>query len=192
MPWLALTEAGHAVTVASVTGAEVPLDPRSVPTGDKAAAWSRPLAALAGPPAFDMLPEADFDAVFLPGGHGTMFDMPFNRRLHDLLFRFDESGRLIAAICHAPAVFVGMRRPDGTPFIAGRKIAAFTDAEERSGHSEANVPFLLETRLKELGAWHVAAGTFASHTVADGRLLTGQNPQSSAQLAGLVLARLRS
>ncbi|MFV3076869.1 type 1 glutamine amidotransferase domain-containing protein [Niveispirillum fermenti] len=190
VPYLAFTRAGHKVTVASVAGGRVPVDPKSAPTPEQADAWKEPAALLADTPAFDTLDAGAYDVVYLPGGHGTVFDMPYNKKLHDLLFRFDATGRVIAALCHAPAVFAGMRRPDGSPFIAGRNIAGFTDAEERAVDGVSKVPFLLESRLTELGAIHHPAADWASNAIRDGRLVTGQNPQSSAAAAELVLGLL--
>ncbi|SON55606.1 Molecular chaperone Hsp31 and glyoxalase 3 [Hartmannibacter diazotrophicus] len=190
VPFLAFEGAGHRVTVASLAGGDVPIDPRSLSTGEESATSAPAVAKLCGTPAFDTLDAEPYDAVYLPGGHGTVFDMPYNRKLHDLLFHFEAAGRVIAAVCHAPAVFAGMRRTDGTPFIAGRRIAAFTDAEERAGHGEDTVPFLLETRLEQLGGDHVAAENFTPNAICDGRLITGQNPASSAAVARLVLERL--
>ncbi len=192
VPYLAFTQAGHQVTVASVAGGDVPVDPNSQPGEAEAAHWAPAIAALNGTPAFHTLDTDGFDAVYLPGGHGTVFDMPYNRTLHDLIARFEASGRIVASVCHAPAVFAGMWRADGTPYIAGRKVAAFTDAEERAVHGEAKVPFLLEARLKQLGARHSAAAElWQPHAVRDGTLITGQNPASSAPVAALVLEALK-
>lgn len=190
VPYLAFTRAGHNVTVASMAGGKVPVDPKSAPSLEQAAAWGQAVAMLADTPAFDTLDTDSFDAVYLPGGHGTVFDMPYNKKLHDLLLRFDAAGKVIAALCHAPAVFAGLRRADGTPFIAGRHVAAFTDAEERAVDGVSKVPFLLESRLKELGAIHHPAADWASNAILDGHLVTGQNPQSSAAAATLMLGLL--
>lgn len=190
VPCLALTAAGHEVTVASVAGGTVPVDANSAPTDEQAAEWQPAIAALENTPAFTTLDDSAFDAVYLPGGHGTVFDMPYNKALHDLLFRFEDTGRVIGAVCHAPAVFAGMRRPDGRPFIEGRKVAAFTNSEERAAGAVDKVPFLLETRLKELGAEHEGADDWTAKAVRDGRLITGQNPQSSGEMAELLLELL--
>jgi len=122
VPYLAFTRAGHEVVVSSMAGGRVPVDPKSAPTPDQALAWKPALDRLNDTPAFDTLDADGFDAVYLPGGHGTVFDLPYNRKLHDLLFRFDATGRVIASVCHAPAVFAGMRRADGTPCIMPRRI----------------------------------------------------------------------
>ncbi len=190
VPYVALTSAGHEVTVTSVAGGDVPVDAKSIPKGEEAKAWTEAAEKLKATPAFDTVDAATFDAVFLPGGHGTMFDMPFNRRLHDLLFQFDAAKKVIAAVCHAPAVFAGMRRRDGTAFVAGRNITGFTDAEEVAVDCVSKVPFQLESRLKAIGAIHHAAPNWTSNVIQDGRLITGQNPGSSAEVAARLIAEL--
>lgn len=190
VPWNRLRAAGHSVTVASVAGGDVPVDPNSGPDETQASEWRDAIAQLSGTPSIDELDLDAYDAVYMPGGHGTMFDMPDDGRLHELLARFDATGKPIACVCHAPAVFAGMRGPDGTPFIRGRKIACFTDSEERAVDGTGKVPFLLESRLRELGAEHSGAGDWESHVVRDGRLISGQNPQSSAAVADELIAAL--
>lgn len=190
VPWNRLAAAGHEITVASVAGGNVPVDPDSAPDEKQKQEWREAISHLADTPSIGDLDPGEFDAVYMPGGHGTMFDMPDNEHLHDLLWRFDEEGKIIASVCHAPAVFAGMFRFDETPFIKGRKVACFTDSEERAVDGVAKVPFLLESRLNELGADHSAAGDWQSHVVRDGRLITGQNPQSSAAVADELIAAL--
>lgn len=183
IPYLALKDAGHEVTVASVAGGEVPVDPNSRATDDQAREWAGAIAQLNDTQPFDRFNASDFDAVYLPGGHGTLFDMPYNTRLHELLYDFDDNGKYIAAVCHAPAVFTGMHRTDGTPWVQGRKVSAFTDAEEAQAVGAEKVPFLLESRLKTLGAEHEGTDPWQPLVIQDGRLITGQNPQSSAEVA---------
>jgi len=191
VPYQRLREAGHEVTVASVAGGAVPVDPNSAVGEEQVQAWQDAIDQLADTPAFDTLDTAAYDAVYLPGGHGTCFDMPYNRKLHELIFDFERSGRIISAVCHAPAVFAGMRDDDGKPFIEGRRVAAFTDSEEGAVGGVEKIPFLLESRLKELGAQHEGADDWQPFAVQDGTLITGQNPQSSAAVAEKLIAALQ-
>lgn len=190
VPYLALTEAGHEVEVSSVAGGDVPTDPNSSPSEEQAGVWKPAMSKLTATPAFSKVNPNEYDAIFLPGGHGTVFDMPYNLTLHKTLFDFDHAGKLIVSLCHAPAVFTGMYDEHGTPFVKGRKVASFTDAEEREAGGVDKVPFLLESRLRELGAKHSAADSWQPHVVQDGHLITGQNPQSSGEVARRMLEAL--
>lgn len=196
-PYYAFCDAGAEVTLASIFGGAIPVDQRSVaPEGENDASVERSLkdealqAQMASSPRFDSFDAADFDAVFLPGGHGTMFDYPESAALAALIETFDRAGKVVAAVCHGPAGLVRARKPDGTAFVGGRRIAAFTDSEECAVGLQDAVPFLLETRLKELGANHEAAPDFEPFALRDGTLVTGQNPASARATATLVMEAL--
>lgn len=196
-PYYAFRDAGADVTLASIAGGAIPIDQRSVnPDGENDESVERYLndetlkADVQKTPAFSSLDTAKFDAVFLPGGHGTMFDYPLSDGLARLVERFDAAGKIVAAVCHGPAGLVSAKKADGTPLVAGRRVSAFTDSEERAVGLEEAVPFLLESRLKELGALHEGGPDFKPYAVRDGNLVTGQNPASATQTAGLVMEAL--
>lgn len=197
-PYYAFIDAGAHVKVASIAGGAVPVDGRSLnKDGENDASVERYLKddvlkdEVANTPKFTSIDTADYDVVFLPGGHGTMFDYPGNEALARLVERFDREGKIIAAVCHGPAGLVSAKKPDGSPFVAGRKIAAFTDSEERAVGLDKAMPFLLEARLRELGALHQGGPDFKPYAVRDGRLVTGQNPSSATRMAGLVIEALK-
>ncbi len=190
IPYAIFRESGIQVTVASPLGGQTPLDPNSRPTPEQESRWVEAQGRLQDTLALDALTDAGYDAVFLPGGHGTMFDLPDNDRLRQLLQQMEAQGRVIAAVCHGPAGLVNVRREDGRPLVEGRRVTGFTDAEEREVQLDTRVPFLLETRLRELGARFEAAPNWTDHTLTDGNLVTGQNPQSSASCARAVVEAL--
>jgi putative intracellular protease/amidase len=187
-PYLAFREAGLDVTVASTQGGAAPIDPRSllVPAGAEEA-----YAALQQTAAVEQLDAGDYDAIFFPGGHGTMFDLPENQGLQRLLRDFAEADKVIAAVCHGPAGLVGATYADGSPLVAGKTVTAFTNAEEDAAQFTQDMPFLLETRLRELGAKFVAGADWSDHIEQDGNLITGQNPQSSASIAQALVRALQ-
>lgn len=193
-PYYAFKDAGAQVTLASIEGGDIPIDERSLaPKGENEASVERYLSdadtqsIVANTPSLAELTTDEFDAVFLPGGHGTMFDYPANSDLAELLEEFTANEKVISAVCHGPAGFVSAKTPDGKPFVAGKRVAAFTDSEEHAVGLQDHVPFLLETKLRELGALHESAPDFQPFAIRDGRLVTGQNPASAAKTAGLVL-----
>ena len=102
------------------------------------------------------------------------------------------SGKLVASVCHGAAGLVSAKRPDGESIVKDRKVNAFTNEEEVAVGLETVVPFLLESRLRELGAEFVGMDNWQPFAVQDGQLITGQNPQSSQRVADMVLAALKA
>lgn len=196
-PYYAFVDAGASVTLASIQGGPAPIDPRSVKArgeneasvdrflGDEAA--SKVLTETLPLSAIDI---SQYDAVFLPGGHGTMWDLPESAELAALLGKAWAQGKIVAAVCHGPAGLVNVKDETGTPLVSGRRVTGFSDSEERAAGLDEAVPFLLETRLRELGGRYESVADFQPFAIADGRLVTGQNPASSALTAKLTLEAL--
>jgi len=189
IPYMEFKSNGFEVTVASPNGGVAPLDPRSTET-EEASNWTEAQEALQHTKALASLEAADFDAIFLPGGHGTMFDLPESAELQKLLSTFAEANKVIAAVCHGPAGFVGAKLADGTSLVAGKTITGFTNEEERAVELDQLMPFLLETKLRELGGQFVVQPNWSDHIEQDGNLITGQNPQSSKSAAQAVVSAL--
>lgn len=196
-PYYALRDAGFAVALASIRGGPIPFDPLSVKSGDPLPPSVERLLAdrvmmqlvQITPSIEDAEPE-DFAAIVLPGGHGALWDLPGSAALAERLARFDAARKPIAASCHGPAGLLGAIRRDGQPLVAGRRLCAFTAAEEGRIGRTGSVPFLLEDKLRALGAQFSAAAQFQPHAVRDGHLITAQNPASSEKLANLLLQAL--
>jgi putative intracellular protease/amidase len=176
-------QAGKKITVASIKGGEAPIDPRSMPTNTDDELTRQALDELKHTAVLSEVKLADFDAVFFPGGHGTMYDLPTSTDVSKTIAEFIETGRVVGAVCHGPAAFVGAMFSDGTPVVKGRKLTSFTNDEERAAELDNIVPFLLQSKLDELGAEFVTSPNWNDNVVVDGKLITGQNPQSSASTA---------
>jgi putative intracellular protease/amidase len=183
---------GHRVTAASIRGGRVPVDPRSAPAAAPAQAWAEAVRTLQATLPVASVRAADYDAIFLPGGHGTMFDLPDDPALQSLLTAFADGDKVIGAVCHGPAGLVGARLSNGTPLVAGRRVTGFTNDEEKAAGLDTLMPFLLESRLRELGGHFVARPNWSDHVEVDGPLITGQNPQSSASVARAVAEALQA
>lgn len=198
-PYYAFLDTGASVTLASIAGGTAPIDPRSVkPKGENEDSVDRFLGDEAASGALtDTLPLStidisEYDAVFLPGGHGTMWDLPESAELAALLGKAWADGKVVAAVCHGPAGLVNVKDETGAPLVNGRRVTGFSDSEERAAGLDEAVPFLLETRLRELGGRYESVADFQPFAIADGRLVTGQNPASSALTAKLTLEALNS
>nr|WP_082744112.1 type 1 glutamine amidotransferase domain-containing protein [Alicyclobacillus mali (ex Roth et al. 2021)] len=188
-PYTEFKQAGYEVTVASPRGGQAPIDDRSVQNGELSQ-WAEAVEILKQTVPLSRVSASDFDAIFLPGGHGTMFDFPDSAELQALIRTFAESGKVVAAVCHGPAGLVNVRLSNGDPLVKGKRVTAFTDEEERAVELDDKVPFMLETRLREMGAQFVAQPMWSDHVEQDGHLITGQNPQSGISAAKAVIKAL--
>jgi putative intracellular protease/amidase len=130
----------------------------------------------------DQVDASRYAAIHFVGGHGVMWDFPGKQALASIAARIYERGGVVAAVCHGPAGLVDIKLTDGSYLVKGKKVAAFTNDEEKAVGLTKVVPFLLADRLQERGARHVPAANWAENVQVDGRLITGQNPQSASEL----------
>jgi putative intracellular protease/amidase len=188
VPYRALRDAGHTVTFATPGGVTPVADAGSLGEGDAAA-----IAAVEGLDAPLVLADVDaaaYDAVYYPGGHGPMQDLAVDEDSAALIAAAIAGGRPLAAVCHGLAALLPACTATGESVVAGRRLTGFTDEEERLGGLADRAPFLLESELRARGAEVDIAAPWSDHTVVDGLLITGQNPQSSASAAAALLAAL--
>lgn len=197
-PYYAFIDAGAEVDVASIQGGKAPIDPGSIrPEGQNPPSVERFLkdpvarAKVEASLKVEMSKSGTYDAVFLPGGHGTMWDLPQSETLAKLLSGAWAEGKVVAAVCHGPAGLVNVKDETGKPLVAGRRVAAFSNSEEVAAGMDKQVPFALESRIRDLGARYESGPDFKPFAVRDGRLVTGQNPASSERVAELVLEAVR-
>lgn len=134
---------------------------------------------------------ADYDAIYLAGGHGTMWDFR-SPDLARLLTEFYESSKIVSAVCHGPVGFLDAKLSDGRWLVQDKDLTAFSWAEEKADNRDDVVPFNLEEELKGRGARYTKALVpFGKHVVEDGLLITGQNPASARGVGEAVARRLR-
>lgn len=198
-PYYALTDAGFDVVLASPLGGKPPFATGSVKDAveDNQGSVKRFLQDSAAMVKFNAthqaksLKAADYSAVFLPGGHGTMWDTAEDPATATLVSDAFNAGKPVAAVCHGPAGLVNALRTDGKSILLGKKVNGFTNEEETAAGLMDVVPFHLETRMRELGGIFENGPIWQPYAVRDGNLITGQNPESSALVASHVVAALQ-
>lgn len=197
VPHERFVRAGHTVDFASPGGVLQPLDQHSADPGIAGADCARHVAhaqrALSDFGPLLKLNEVSsdaYDALVLPGGHGPVVDLFQDPDLGRLLHAADRAGKAIGAVCHGPAGLLSAVDDQGRWIFAGRRMAAFTDEEERLFGTAENAPWLLASRLRERGARHEQGAPYQPFTVRDANLCTGQNPASSAPMADAVNSAL--
>ncbi|CCA92552.1 type 1 glutamine amidotransferase domain-containing protein [Novosphingobium sp. PP1Y] len=197
-PYYALKQAGAQITLASPKGGRPPLDPKSnepdFQTDETRRFEADPeaMGALAQSVLLAAVKAENFDAVFYPGGHGPLWDLAEDSHSIALIEDFLAAQKPVALVCHAPGVLRHVRKPDGQPLVAGRKVTGFTNSEEAAVELTDVVPFLVEDELKAKGGQFSSGPDWHSHVVRDGLLITGQNPASSAATAEALTQALQA
>jgi putative intracellular protease/amidase len=193
-PWKVFRDLGYSIDIASVRGGVPPQDgfDETDPVQYEFLAHPEIAAQLADTSTVADYDPAHYDAVLYVGGHGAMFDFPGDTALADFSAAVYEAGGVVSAVCHGPAGLLGIKLSKGTYLVDGKNVTGFTNSEEAAVDLVDAVPFLLQTALESRGAMFHGAADFTDHVVVDGRLVTGQNPQSATGVGQAVAKVLAS
>jgi putative intracellular protease/amidase len=195
-PYYVFKDAGVDVTLVSPLGGQPPLDPKSddpsaqTPATERFKADAAAQAVLASTHKLASVSAADYDAVFYPGGHGPLWDLAEDAKSIALIEAMLAAGKPVATVCHAPGVLRHPKNADGTSVVAGKAVTGFTNTEEAAVGLTDVVPFLVEDMLQARGGSYSKVADWQPYVVADGLLITGQNPASSEPVAKALLKHL--
>ncbi|WP_423809753.1 type 1 glutamine amidotransferase domain-containing protein [Polaribacter atrinae] len=196
-PYYLLKDKGIEITLASPKGGQPPIDPKSNEPDFQTPATIRfnddkeTKEILSKTIKLETVNQADYDAVFYPGGHGPLWDLAEDENSIALIEDFYNNNKPVAAVCHAPAIFKNTKNTDGTSLVNGKKVTGFTNGEEEAVQLTSVVPFLVEEMLKSNGGIYTKKADWNPYAVEDGLLITGQNPASSEPVAELLLEKLK-
>jgi putative intracellular protease/amidase len=195
-PYYELTDQGIQIDIATPLGGQPPIDPKSE---DPASATEDTKRFDADTQLLDKLKhtlklanvkEADYDAVFYPGGHGPLWDLTKDRHSIELIEAFYTNNKPVAFVCHAPGVLKDVK-VKGDYLVKGKKVTGFSNSEEAAVGLTNVVPFLLEEVLQANGGIYSKTENWQPYAVEDGLLITGQNPASSKLVAQKLLQQLK-
>ncbi|MGW1723395.1 type 1 glutamine amidotransferase domain-containing protein [Streptomyces sp. NPDC002306] len=197
-PYSLFTKAGHQITVATPGGVVPVVDTMSLRPGMaggeenslKEEEVIEEAEELRHPIALHDVRLEDYDALYLPGGHGPMEDLAVDSDCGALLKATLASGKPLAIVCHAPAALLATRDETGATPFAGYRVTGFTNDEEAGVGFADKAKWLLEDELKKLPTDYSRGPVWEPYTVVDRTLYTGQNPASSGPLAEKVLPLL--
>ncbi|WP_311238534.1 MULTISPECIES: type 1 glutamine amidotransferase domain-containing protein [unclassified Xanthomonas] len=196
-PYYVFKDAGADITVVSPKGGQPPLDPKSDEPDAQTEATKRfkqdsdAQKVLATTHRLADVKADDFDALFYPGGHGPLWDLAEDKQSIALIEAFAAADKPHGLVCHAPGALRHVKGSDGKPLVNGRRVTGFTNGEEEAVGLTKIVPFLVEDALTELGGKYEKKADWAVHVIADGTLVTGQNPASSEKTAETLLTLLK-
>jgi len=195
-PYYYLKDAGAQVTLASPSGGQPPLDPKSQEPDFQTDATRRfddDQAAqneLANTAKLAEMKVEDFDAVFYPGGHGPLWDLHNDSDSIAMIEGFIAAGKPVATVCHSPAVLLKAKDQNGDPLVKGKDVTGFSNSEEAAVELTDVVPYLLEDQLVAMGGVYQKVEDWNPLAVVDGLIITGQNPASSAAVAEALIKAL--
>jgi len=188
-PYAEFSRAGYQIDFASLSGDTPYLDALNLAgdpdnlaflTGDGWAAMqkARRLSDVDG---------RSYDAIFVPGGLAPMVDMPEAPLLKQVVVDTYERKAVGGAVCHGPVALLNARLSDGSYLVNGKHLTSFTTAEE-DNYARRDVAFDLQTALTAQGAIYHTVAPWGAHSIADGNLVTGQNPASAKGVAEKMIA----
>ncbi len=180
-PWEVLTEAGYEIDFVSPKGGNPPVDGFDLTDEVNKKFWEdkiyhQKITHTLKPS--EVKPE-NYTAIFYAGGHGAMWDLPNDVAIAKLAAKIYENNGVVGAVCHGPAGLTNIKLSNGEYLVKGKKVNGFSNEEEEIVKLTNIVPFLLEDKLTELGGIYEKSEPWQNHVTVDGRLITGQNPQSA-------------
>jgi putative intracellular protease/amidase len=204
-PLRVFQEAGYEVELISTEGGKLEMDGYSNPTD--ASGYSAhdviTLGYMQQPTFMAMLQNTkkltdvdpkNYAAIFLVGGQGPMYTFKGNRELEALFTAFYEAGKPSAAVCHSTTLLLEAKKSNGELLVKGKTWTGFADAEEEFADKAVGMkiqPYRIETEARKLsGTTFKVAAPFSSYAIADGNLITGQQQNSGAAAAELVVKQL--
>ncbi len=202
--WDVAEEAGFSMDLASPKGGVVPIDSESLLFSEVGEAMGMQTAVLKRyedrgfmnllrtSKKLDEVSHDQYQAIYLTGGHGVMFDFR-DEPLSKLIRDFFEAGKIVSAVCHGPCGLLDVTLSSGEHLLAGKKVTGFSWNEEVMAKRDHAVPYSLEEGLKpETPNTVRALLPFGTHVVEDGNLITGQNPGSAKAVGEAVTKRLKA
>lgn len=189
VPYYIFKDAGFEVAVASPLGGESPVDPESLKC-ENPTEWDYTIKELKNTKKLSDVNYMNYDAIFFPGGHAPMFDIAQDELVGKIVSYFYNAHKVVAAVCHGPAGLINAVTATGQPIVKGMQLTCLSNEEEKLSDKASIVPFLLESKLRHLGAIYNAAPPAEENVVVDENLITGQNPASSKKLAEAVVKKL--
>lgn len=207
-PFSALANAGFNITIASVKGGNVPIDPYSVPSNPQGTNRDDPITEkFLHTPAYvaminhtiplSTINPKDYAAVVFPGGNGATYDFPSDQSVSKIAAAVYEQGGVVAAVCHGPAALLNATLSNGQYLIKGMKVTGFSNEEEAITEiligKKHVVPFFLENELPKRGAIYEKVYVHEPLVIisGNGRLVTGQNPESATNVGEKVVELLK-
>lgn len=148
-------------------------------------------AALSHTLRIDQLDPKDYSAVFYPGGFGLLYDLAKSEIAGKLTAAIFENEGVVGAVCHGPAGLLPVTLSNGDNIMKNITVTGFTYEEEKDFGTLAKIPYLLEESLTRVAGQYSKKAPWSAFIIEQGRVITGQNPQSAAAVGQAMVAQLQ-
>lgn len=195
-----LTKAGYQVTIASPKGGKAPMYDRNYHVQYYRSQLDslKLLDKLDSTVALSAIDAGKFKGVFYVGGFACLFDFPDNTSIKQITRYLFEHNGTVAAVCHGPSALLNVTLSNGDTLIKGKRITGRSFEEDRGGSPQVTrevilnyFPMILEDELRNRSNLYTNTTAFQKWVVTDGRLITGQNPESSTEVARKAIALMQ-
>ena len=190
VPYYEFLDANIAVDIASIKGGKIPIEPISLKYPIATADEKRYLKddefkyKVKNSIKIEDVDISEYDLVFMSGGWGAAYDLGQSEILGEKITQANAEGKIIGSVCHGALGFVKAKEIDGKPLMEGKKMTAVTDKQIKE-LGITKTPLHPETELRKLGANYKSNSAFkdlfATLTVVDGNIVTGQNQNSGSE-----------
>lgn len=187
-------DANIAFDLVSIEGGAVPLYGDDVDDGVnlQILADEKVKAALTNTSSLDHISPANYDAVFYPGGFGLLYDLAKSEKAGSVSAAIFENGGVIGAVCHGPAGLLPITLSNGDNIMKNITVTGFTHEEEKDFGTLEKIPYLLEESLTRVASQYSKKAPWLEFIIEQGRVITGQNPQSATAVGKAMVAQLQS
>lgn len=204
-PYWVFSEAGYSVDIASLDGGAIKFDSFSDPEDQsKYAAFdyislgfkkdAAKMALTQNTLKLSSINPNDYKAIFICGGQGPMYTMYKNQEISKFVSEFFQTGKPTAAICHGTCVLLDAKLPNGKYIVEGKRWTGFANSEENYADAYVGMkiqPFRIEDEARKMPhSKFEVAHMFDANAIKDGNLITGQQQNSGAKAAELVVEAL--
>ena len=204
-PYWVFSEAGYTVEIASLEGGKLEFDAFSDP--EDASGYAKfdyislgfkkdpeKMALTENTIKLSEVNPADYKAIFVCGGQGPMYTMYDSPEIHKFFADFYETGKPAAAICHGTSILLKTKLSNGKFLVEGKKWTGFASSEEQYADNYVGMkiqPFRIEDEARKMkNTTFMVGAPFSAFAISDGNLITGQQQNSGAAAAELVVDAL--
>lgn len=183
---------GYDVDFVSPNGGYIPLDPESIqPEMMSDDDWKyytdhEYMNKFGNSLSPDEVNSNEYEVIYFAGGHGAVWDLKDNNQLNEIALNIYNNNGVISSVCHGAVGLLNIKKEEAY-IVKGKNVTGFTNSEEESNGTTDYMPYLLEDEFKNIGAQFKKEEDWSEFAVTDGRIVTGQNPQSGHAVAKEVL-----